>query len=180
LRPGFLRTQNMKKLGCHESLKQEIKKYLERLRYADKESLIILRPNGRTRVFEGDSKHVSVPNQSLFELKDATVLHNHTQGASFSIEDIFALIKYDAKECYLITPKYLYTLKRPKNGWKIDINSVSFEDQINSIRELAEDELNKMVAKNDISLHEKEVEIFHYIWVFVFKANNIQYAREKV
>lgn len=151
----------------------------QKIRNEQKEHLYIFRNGKQIRRFLGEEDRVTPPPEYLFELKNASIAHNHPQGASFSIEDIRALITYDASECWLATEKFLYRLKRPANGWTVDINSELFEKQLNACKSIADDELNRMVAKNEISLHEKEVEIFHYIWVFFFRIHEVEYVRQK-
>ena len=153
---------------------------MKKIRLSPDEHLYLYKNGKQIRRFKGNKNSVVVSNKYLFEIKDAVIVHNHPQGSSFSYEDIVGIIKYDAAECILVTDRYDYKIYRPKNGWNIDVDSKEFEEQVLVCRKIAEEQLNKFVSNNTIDINEKEVEIFHYIWMFFFRElNNIKYVREK-
>ena len=138
---------------------------IKKIRNSPIEHLYIFKNGKQIRRFKGDKNYVAVDNKYLFEIKDASVVHNHPQGASFSFEDIEGIIRYDAAECIVATEKFTYKVVRPKKGWNINVSSEEYEQQLLACKQIAEVEINKLISNNTINPHEKEVEIFHYIWV---------------
>lgn len=61
--------------------------------------------------------------------KDAIITHNHPSslgaegimsiGQSFSGDDIIEALKLNLKELRAVTPRYTFSLKRPKGGWGV-------------------------------------------------------------
>ena len=45
-------------------------------------------------------------------------LHNHPGGSSFSKTDLMNAAKANEKESIVVTSKYTYSIKRPKEGWR--------------------------------------------------------------
>ncbi|MFC2187350.1 hypothetical protein ACFCT7_08515 [Fulvivirgaceae bacterium LMO-SS25] len=144
------------------------------------EHLIIITKSERVRQYIGTPVSVFIPNRSLFELKDAYVIHNHPRGSSFSWEDIKIITQQNAKECFLVTSKYVHHLVRPEEGWNIDVESKEFAELYEACRRIGQETLDKMVTKNEITLGESDVEIIHYIWVSIFSIRNIRYVRKRI
>ena len=63
---------------------------------------------------------------------DAIITHNHPSslgasgimsiGQSFSGNDIASAIELNLKEVRAVTPRYTFSLKRPKGGWGISVD----------------------------------------------------------
>ncbi len=153
---------------------------IEKLINEEAEYIYVFKNNKQILRVKGDRDKVIVEDGHLYCLYDSIVIHNHPSGQSFSIEDLLGLIKYNAKECILVTKNYTYHLFRPMTGWDIDVESDLFHEQFNACKKIAENELGKAVMRREINEAEKEVEIFHYIWLFFFtELNGVKYVRKK-
>lgn len=153
---------------------------IQRIRYEVLEHLYIFKGNRQIRRFIGETNRITIEEIHLKEMKDAIVVHNHPQGSSFSIEDIEAISYYDAKELIVVTQDFTHHIVRPRNGWEIDFSTEPTKQQYEASKALAEDSAMKSIAKNEMSLHEKEVEIIHYIWASFFLLNDVKYVRKKI
>jgi len=130
--------------------------------------------------FEGDRDKIIIDSRYLIRMRDSIVVHNHPRGASFSIEDIQNFITYNVKECILVTENHIHHLYRPGDDWNINVESDYFLTQLEACRSIAENELEKLISQHEITRHEKEVEIIHYIWLYFFRElNGIKYVRKK-
>jgi len=153
---------------------------LQKIRVAQEEYLYVF-GKGRPKKFQGTYNQVHVDPKWALDFENAKICHNHPNGTSFSIEDIIGLIKFNVKECHLATANYTYFVYRPGSKWGIDIENKMFENQINICLEYAETTLDRLVVQREITLYEKEVEKFHYLWLFFFtQLNNVKYGRKKV
>lgn len=88
--------------------------------------------------------------------QDAILTHNHplsigrkgisSIGNSFSTADIMTAVDMNVKEIRAVTPRYTYSMKRPKEGWNIG-STASFKRQykkiVNSVKAEMTDYLNK-------------------------------------
>ena len=158
-----------------------VKKAIHKIRNATVEHLYFFKNGKQIRRFKGEYNNVRISDKYLYEINNSSIVHNHPQGSSFSIEDVVGLIKYNAAECLLVTETYIYQLTRPKLGWDIDVESAEFMEKYNACKAIADAELNKLVSSNNLTQAEKEIEIIHYIWLLFFtQLNNISYVRKKI
>ena len=155
-----------------------MKRTIESIRYVGIEYLFVFGENGRMWKYIGGKNMVSIPNTDLFKLKNSIVVHNHPRGSSFSVDDISIICDNDVYKCFLISEKYVFVLERPKSGWNIDVASEDFEKTYEICWQIADEAFDKMIARNEISEYEREVEIFHYIWALYFRIKEINYARK--
>jgi hypothetical protein len=83
--------------------------------------------------FEGESNYVNPAENQLIKMKDCEVLHNHLEGTSFSVEDVVAIISYDAQSLEVVSDGYVYSVFRPKKGWGFEFKMLKdgsvFTDQ---------------------------------------------------
>ncbi len=157
----------------------QVKRALVELRHAEKEHLYIIKPKGRARKFQGSFDQVSMPNSFLFEIENATLIHNHPGGSSFSIQDIRILTKFDSKECFLVTENNIHHLEKQTNDWGINADSIEFKERYKSCYHFAVEYIDKLITKNEIPVYDREAEIIHYIWaLFFYDLENIHYVRK--
>lgn len=157
-----------------------VEKAIQKIRYDSTENLYIFKNGKQKRRFRGDINSVSLSNQFAFELKNATLVHNHPSGSSFSPQDIQIVVQFDAKEIYLITPNHLFSLKRPTSGWGIDFSDEFLEEQMETFQTLALQFIENEIVKNQMSVYEKDIEFFHYLWVIFFNVYEISYQKRKL
>jgi len=154
-----------------------IEQAIQKIRFDKVENIYIFKNGKQIRRFKGDSNKVSIDENHLFELENSSIIHNHPSGSSFSIEDVKAITKFKAKELILVTHNHIYTLKRPPLGWNINFDNENIINNINTYYNLASDEMDKMISKNEISPLERDKEIFHYIWSLFFQQYEIDYKK---
>jgi len=68
----------------------------------------------------GGDKTVSLSGL-VAQLRDATVTHNHPNGTSFSLHDLFFALRHDVHELRIVGrirgDEVCYRLQRPQSGW---------------------------------------------------------------
>lgn len=155
-----------------------IEKAIQKLRYEKIEHLYIFKNGKQKRHFIGTEKEVIVESKYLIDVKDAVIVHNHPQGTSFSPEDFAALVNYDGEKLILVTLKYTYTVTRNRK-WNIILDE-QFDEIFNACSILAENLIDKEIAKNATNNFEKELEKMHYIWITIFDYYGISYKKNKI
>jgi hypothetical protein len=170
-------------LNTHPPLPRDeantIKKAISKIQFEKVEHLYIFKNGKQLRRFIGETNRVVPETKYLLELKDATVIHNHPQGTSFSLEDFQAILKFNAQKLILVTPNYCFIVERPASNWPISFDN-SFFELFNSCTLLAEDLLFKEISKNEISNFDADVEKMHYIWSSFFTFLGIKYEKSRI
>lgn len=152
---------------------------IQKIIFDDIENLYFFKNYRQVRRFKGTTKSVTPEVIYLFEMKDAVIVHNHPQGTSLSKEDLEAIVQYDAKELIVVTSNHTFTVTRPTNGWNISFDE-NFKEIFSICSTLADNLLDKEIAKNEFSLFDKETEKLHYIWASLFKFYDIQYKKKRL
>jgi hypothetical protein len=150
---------------------------IQKVRFDKIENLYIFKNGKQIRRFRGTNSDVSPESFYLLEMKDAVIVHNHPQGASLSLSDLEAIIKFDAKELIIVTQAYLFIVSRPLRGWNIIFDN-SFEERHSVCSMLVDGLLDKEIAKNEITLFDKEIEKIHYIWAYLFPLYDVKYNKK--
>ena len=152
-----------------------------KIRSDAKENIYVFKDGKQVLRFRGEVNYVSIPAKLVYmnRMKDSIIVHNHPGGSSFSEDDVAAIIAVDALKIILVTEKYIYSVTRPKSGWAFTLDNPVVKNHLEECRAMAENELDKMVANNEMKLYEFETEIFHYIWSVFFRMNGIRYERKK-
>ena len=153
---------------------------IQKIRRASLENLYIFKNGKQTRRFIGETNRITIQNNYLLEMKDAIIVHNHPNGAPFSREDVQAICSSNARELILVTHDFVYNIVRPESGWNIDFSDEITQQRWEESNALAEDAAMKAISRNEISVHEKDVEIIHYIWASFFLLNGVRYVRKKI
>lgn len=83
---------------------------------------------------KGGSRSVRFTNSDIAKLKDSVFTHNHPNalgekglraiGNSFSHQDLTLAVNANVKEMRAVTPTYVFSVKRPKNGWGVSPRQV--------------------------------------------------------
>jgi hypothetical protein len=143
----------------------------------------------------GQSKSVKFTSEERRAIKDCVFTHNHPRGwsakehtlgrigNSFGIEDISFAIGNDAVEIRAVTPTYTFSMKRPVNGWGIDLPALN--KSYNSISTEVKKKMNAMIGKA-ITKQEQQQAIerakllhFHLIWKEFSKRHGVEYIKVK-
>lgn len=157
-----------------------VDKAIQKIRHDSIENLYVFKNGKQKRRFRGEINSVSVSNKFAFELKDATLVHNHPSGSSFSPQDVQIMIQFDSKEMYLVTPNHLFYLKRPPDGWGINFSDEFLSSQLEAFQSLALSMIENAIVKNQISIYEKDIEFFHYLWTIFFNVYEISYQKRNL
>lgn len=153
---------------------------IRKIRYADREHLYVFKNGKQIRRFVGERDRVTLPDQYLFELRDAIVVHNHPFGTSFSLEDIEMTIAHNIRKFIVVTEGFTYTVIRPHDGWPDTFDQEYIHNRFEICKSLAQEMSDKLISQNEISLYEKDATIIHYIWVLFFHNTNISYAKKEL
>lgn len=137
----------------------------------------------------GASYSVSFTNEECKKMKDCIFTHNHPRGwgypdrslgrigNSFSPEDVFLAVRWDLAEMRAVTPNYTFTMKRPENGWGIDL------DKLDRIIKLENHNLNKefseLISKDIITPSQANVLHYHMLWKRISTKLKWSYSKAK-
>lgn len=150
---------------------------IQKIRFDKIENLYIFKNGKQVRRFRGTKNNVTIAPEFFFELRDAVVVHNHPSGSSFSIEDVRTIIEFDSLKLILVTETATYAVERPPKGWNMNFDDEPTMQNLNVCYNLALDLIDKLIGKNELTLFEKDKEIFHYIWVIFFQFYEINYQK---
>ncbi|MDJ1485733.1 hypothetical protein QNI16_34955 [Cytophagaceae bacterium YF14B1] len=154
-----------------------VEKVISKIRYDTHENVYILKNGEQVWRFRGETDRVTIDNIYLVNMIDASIIHNHPGGFSFSKEDVEAIIRYNAKELILVTQEYIYSITRPKNGWNINFDDPQIDVLYNTCQFLARTALDKKA--HELLFNEREIKLIHYIWDIFFRELGISYVQKK-
>ncbi|WP_294591617.1 hypothetical protein [uncultured Bacteroides sp.] len=154
------------------------------------ETGVIFDKNGEIIIDKrGASYSVSFTIEECKKMKDCIFTHNHPRGwgyperslgrigNSFSPEDVFLAVRWDLAEMRAVTPNYTFTMKRPENGWGIDL------DKLDRIIKLENHNLNKefseLISKDIITPSQANVLHYHTLWKRISTKLKWSYSKEK-
>jgi len=182
---GFIDDQNAQYLQIHPRLKPDNKTpedVMQFIKNKDKGHLYIFNDKGeQVARYKGEENYTNPPEEQLFRLKNATVIHNHPNSWSFSLPDILAATRYNAKKMIVVSPKYTYIVERNGDKWGVDLHKNEDDKALlEEIRSLSEQATHKDITQGLIYASEKEQEISHKTWTWFFKEKNINYERRKI
>jgi hypothetical protein len=124
-----------------------IEKAIENIRFDTVENLYIFKNGQQVRRFKGTVNRVTPPVEYFFEMKDSTLVHNHTSGSSFSLEDVKNAVYHDVAKFYLVTHSFSFHLIRPADGWNIDFDPEQTQNLWNSCKILLKMNLINLFQK---------------------------------
>lgn len=131
------------------NLAQSINDTERKLRVQSFESSAVFDDNGNIiHSKDGQKYSIQYSEDELKLFKDRVFTHNHPRalnrtglasiGNSFSEADLTLAVHADLKEMRAITPRYKFSMKRPKGGWNATIEKV---------REVFKEETKKVSAE---------------------------------
>ena len=179
----MLNNKNIDNLKIHKLLESDGKNEQEAMdfiRKKDNEWIYLFDKTGKqTARYEGNENYVNPPEvQLLLRLNNATVVHNHPSSESFSLEDIEAIVRYNAKKIIVVSLEYTYIAERSDNFWRFDLQHN--EQDIIFLEECkvqAERTLARMRNQGFIDTTQKNEDFNHYVWKYFFEDKNISYER---
>lgn len=181
---GFVNDSNLDDLIIHQPIKSDGKNEQEAMdfiRKKEKEWLYIFNQLGKqTARYEGETNYVNPPEaELLLRLNNATIVHNHPLDESFSVPDIVAITRYNAKKLVVVSPKYTYIVERNGNYWGFNLENnqedkALFEECMSQTEQM----LHKELVMGYINTSKKNEELNHYSWKSFFEFKNIFYERK--
>ena len=180
---SFVNDSNLDNLIIHQPIKSDDKNEQEAMdfiRKKDKKWVYIFDKSGKqTARYEGEEGYVNPPEaQLLSKLNNATVVHNYPLDESFSLQDIKAITRYNAKKLIVVSPKYTYIVERNDNYWGFDLDSQEDKALFEECKTQAEQMLWRMQSQGIINTTQKNEDFNHYVWQFFFEYKNICYERK--
>jgi hypothetical protein len=143
----------------------------------------------------GASCSVSFTDEECKAVKDCVFTHNHPRGwtakentlgrigNSFSLEDILFSVSNNVAEIRAVTPTYTFAMKRPENGWGIDLPTLkkSYDSISNEVRKKMNSMINKATTQQEIqrAIERAESSHFHLLWKEFSKRHGIEYIKVK-
>jgi hypothetical protein len=142
----------------------------------------------------GKATSVSFTNEECKLVKDCIFTHNHPRGwsakdgtlgrigNSFSSEDISFAIANDVAEIRAVTPTYTFSMKRPANGWKMDV--MKFKREYAKLNKEVENEMDSLINKSqgeqrNTAIDRARATYFHLVWKRFAKQHGIEYSKTK-
>lgn len=154
--------------GYSKQLAQAVLSRENAIRKNSNESLHLFDSNGKEiMAFQGKGTGVIISRSQAQSIPQNTIMtHNHPRalgrsglasiGHSFSAYDIASAIRHNAAEIRAVTPRYTFSLKRPKGGWGIS------ESELNKVYRNAENERvrdgNKYIDEGPTNAYNARVE----------------------
>lgn len=151
----------------------------KKIRQAAVEYLYIFKKGKQLRRFKGEQDRITIPEDYLFEMKDAVIVHNHPGGTPFSREDLEAIVRFDAKEMILATSEFIYQITRPYRGWPLDFDSEFTQHQLTVSKSLAKNSVDKLISTNEVDYSKRDELLNHYIWLIFCEMNDVHYVRKE-
>lgn len=150
---------------------------IEYLRKKQIEHVIIVNEGVIVENIFGDEVKVSLDNSKLYLLENATLYHNHIKSSTFSFSDVSNMLLFKAEMMFLVTKNFLYSIKSPKNyDWSLEIRKL--ESMIKELDRLANEEIERLVIKENMDLDEANLEKSHYIWLYLSNIYEFDYKRK--
>lgn len=137
----------------------------------------------------GTEKQVKFYADEYEKMKDCIVTHNHPLGwrcpdnspkrigNSFSVEDLILAVYTDAAEVRAVTPNYTFSMKRPKDGWGVDYNTL--KKVYKEMDDMMTSELTKRIAKKTLTKQQAFVTQGHLMAQAIAKKYGWIYEKKK-
>lgn len=134
----------------------------------DEQGLLLFRKQGNT-------DDVQLNDEYLKLLFGATLTHNHPNGTTFSVQDMFMAERYSLRELRAVTPILRYSISA-KFYWP---SVIAIEAYVERIKLKVNQRILSMVKTGEINPKFAEAEYLHYILVMIAYEFNLSYTREK-
>ena len=80
---------------------------------------------------------------------------------------------------FLVTKNYLYSIEAPRKiNWQVEI--VKLEQMIKDLNVLANEEIERLVIKENMDIDEASLEKSHYIWLYISSIYEFEYKRKPI
>ena len=184
--PTFYPNITSKIINAEDNIRKNAK--FETAVVIDKDGNIVINKHGK-------STSVSFTDKECKSMKDCVFTHNHPRGwgakdgtlrrigNSFSHADIAFAIKNDMAEMRAVTPLYTFSMKRPKNGWGINVVTLKkdFEHANMEMRKKMNAVINKSKTQEERQRAAERAATLHYhlIWKELAKKYKFEYVKAK-
>ncbi len=143
------------------------------------EHIIIVKKGITTEDIIGNETQVSVDNSKLYLLEGSVLYHNHVKSSTFSFSDVKNMLLFKSKKMFLVTKNYLYSIVTPKGvNWQVEIDKL--EQMIKDLNVLANEEIERLVIKENMDIDEASLEKSHYIWLYISNIYEFEYKRKRI
>ncbi len=143
------------------------------------EHIIIVKKGITIEDIIGNETQVSVDNSKLYLLEGSVLYHNHVKSSTFSFSDVKNMLLFKSKKMFLVTKNYLYSIVTPKEiYWRIEIDKL--EQMIKDLNVLANEEIERLVIKDNMDIDEASLEKSHYIWLYISSIYEFEYKRKPI
>lgn len=137
----------------------------------------------------GQQYQVGFTKEECALMKDCIITHNHPRGwgapensmmrigNSFSPEDIYLAVNNDVEEMRAVTPNFTFTMKRPNNGWGIDLEKLKKVVTVENKRLI--NEFRKRIWSATTTPTKASIIHYHTLWKRIADKLGWSYSKEK-
>ncbi len=155
------------------------KELIDYLKKEKVEHIIIVNKGIKLEDIVGDEMQVSLDNRKLYLLRGSILYHNHIKSSTFSFSDVKNMLLFKSVKMFLVTKNYLYSIEAPRKiNWQVEIDKL--EQMIKDLNVLANEEIERLVIKENMDTDEASLEKSHYIWLYISSIYEFEYKRKPI
>lgn len=155
------------------------KELIDYLKKEKVEHIIIVNKGIKLEDIVGDEMQVSLDNRKLYLLRGSILYHNHIKSSTFSFSDVKNMLLFKSEKMFLVTKNYLYSIEAPRKiNWQVEIDKL--EQMIKDLNVLANEEIERLVIKENMDTDEASLEKSHYIWLYISSIYEFEYKRKPI
>ncbi len=155
------------------------KELIDYLKKEKVEHIIIVNKGIKLEDIVGDEMQVSLDNRKLYLLRGSILYHNHIKSSTFSFSDVKNMLLFKSEKMFLVTKNYLYSIEAPRKiNWQVEIDKL--EQMIKDLNVLANEEIERLVIKENMDTDEASLEKSHYIWLYISNIYEFEYKRKPI
>lgn len=155
------------------------KELIDYLKKEKVEHIIIVNKGIKLEDIVGDEMQVSLDNRKFYLLRGSILYHNHIKSSTFSFSDVKNMLLFKSEKMFLVTKNYLYSIEAPRKiNWQVEIDKL--EQMIKDLNVLANEEIERLVIKENMDTDEASLEKSHYIWLYISNIYEFEYKRKPI
>lgn len=149
------------------------------IRYLPHENCYAFDKSGNIKFTKSGSRsEIVFTEEEVKHIKEARVfIHNHPRSTSFSLEDICFACAWQIKEMRIVSSKYTYIMKPPKEGWDLTFFKEKIQPLFDKTSLEVRIEFLEKISKGELTPEEAELLHHHEIWTRISAILGLLYLR---